>query len=111
MNKMNISSSAHPPASRLLDAVEAAGKVYDPELLYVECKLCGRPILWEQGRTTSLLLQSNINPLSIDAHCLILSEGCRECMPDADGFHLSIIRLATMPMSAVLLLQKPAGNA
>jgi hypothetical protein len=32
-------------------------------------------------------------------------------MPDSQGFHLSIIRLATLPVTAMLLMQKPAGNA
>lgn len=112
MNNPYINPDKLPPLSQVVEKTEGdANKSYDPELLYVECKFCGRPILWEPGHTTTLLRQSNINPLSVDEHCLILSDGCRECMPDSQGFHLSIIRLATLPVTAMLLMQKPAGNA
>ncbi|MCL1889973.1 MAG: hypothetical protein FWF99_05665 [Desulfovibrionaceae bacterium] len=105
MNKIELEKKKDSPPQ------SGAGKTYDPELLYVECKLCGRPIIWAPGRTTNLLLQSDINPLSLDEHCLILSDGCRECMPDADGFHMSIVRLSQMPIASLLLMHRPPGHA
>lgn len=90
---------------------DSTKRSYDPEMLYVECKQCGRPILWEPGRTTSLLLQHHISPASVDESCLILSDGCRECHPEMDGFQLSIVRLSDLPLPALLLMQNPVGNA
>lgn len=100
------------PAAQLLEAPPGADKKpYDPELIYVECRVCGRPVLWEPGRTTALLAESGVNPASLDEQCLILSDGCRACSPEKDGFQLSIVRLSGVPMSSFLLMQKPKGNA
>jgi hypothetical protein len=84
---------------------------YDPEMLYVECNHCGKPIVWEPGRTTELLLRSNINPRMIDEHCLILSDGCKECLPFSQGYALSIVRLAGISLQDLLLLQQTGGHA
>jgi hypothetical protein len=85
--------------------------VYDPEMLYVECNNCGKPIVWEPGRTTELLLRSRINPSALDEHCLILSDGCKECMPYSRGYSLSIVRLAGISAQDLMLLQKTGGHA
>ncbi len=34
---------------------------FDPELLYVECARCHRPLLWEQGETSKLIRRSKID--------------------------------------------------
>ena len=86
-------------------------KDYDPELLYVECRLCGKPVMWEAGRTTSLLKQSEIAQSMIDERCMIISEGCRQCHPEADGFSLSIVRLASFTAQDIAMLYRPFGNA
>lgn len=100
------------PAAQLFEVPSNTGKnPYDPELIYVECRACGRPVLWEPGRTTALLAESNINPMSVDEHCLILSDGCRQCMPDAESFHLSIVRLSNISLSSLMLMQEPKGHA
>lgn len=52
---------------------------YDPELLYVECSRCGAPVLWEKGRATALLEQAGVDPLELDAHCLLLTDACPAC--------------------------------
>lgn len=52
---------------------------YDPELLYVECGRCGAPILWEQGRATRLLDEAGIDPLELDASCLLVTNACPMC--------------------------------
>ncbi len=113
MNKLHIELEKALVTSQVITPGEgAANKCYDPELLYVECKHCGRPVLWEPGRTTAILMQSDISPSSVDEHCLILSDGCRECMPGNNGFHLSIVRLANISVpAALLMLQTPVGNA
>ena len=57
---------------------------YDPELLYVECGRCGAPVLWEPGRATRLLDESGIDPLELDAACLLVTNACPMCgAPDA----------------------------
>jgi hypothetical protein len=104
MAKLNQALSLSP-------ILENGHKSYDPELLYVECRYCGKPIVWEAGRTTAILLRSHVRPESLDEHCLILSDGCRECMPYADGYPLSIVRLAGLTRQDVILLQQTGGNA
>lgn len=84
---------------------------YDPEMLYVECRTCGKPIIWEKGRTTHILRQSGIDPSTLDANCLILSDACKSCKPHAEGYHLSIVRLASISQQDLLLLQKHGGRA
>jgi hypothetical protein len=86
-------------------------KPYDPELLYVECRLCGNPVMWEAGKTTLLLRQSDINPGLIDESCMILSEGCHHCHPENEAFSLSIVRLASITAQEIAMLHRPAGNA
>ena len=57
---------------------------YDPELLYVECGRCGAPVLWEPGRATRLLDEAGIDPLELDAACLLVTNACPMCgAPDA----------------------------
>ena len=68
---------------------------YDPELLYVECRACGKPVLWEPGRTTELLLAAGVDISRLDERCLILSEGCPVCRPHEEhGFPLAVLRIA-----------------
>jgi hypothetical protein len=114
MNNDNI--SALNEALFLVSAFEPAraqkgNSPYDPEMLYVECSNCGKPIMWESGRTTELLVRSNINVSQLDEHCLILADGCKECMPYSHGHSLSIVRLAGISMQDLLLLQKIGGHA
>lgn len=112
MNKLSRHIGMSMPAAQLLNAPQDEGKKpYDPELIYVECRVCGRPVLWEPGRTTAILIESQINTSTVDEHCLILSDGCRGCKPEADGYHLSIVRLSDVPISSFLLMQKPKGHA
>ncbi|MBD5642013.1 MAG: hypothetical protein HDQ91_06305 [Desulfovibrio sp.] len=57
----------------------AAPQGYDPELLYVECGRCGAPVLWEPGRATALLSHAGVDPLEIDASCLLVTDACPAC--------------------------------
>ncbi len=72
---------------------KTAGKGWDPELMYVECMHCGRPILWEPGRTTALLEESGVLPEQLDESCMILSKGCTACSKDKKIFETKVVRL------------------
>ena len=83
---------------------------YDPELMIVECARCGRPVLWEPGRSTAVLAGVGIDPLEIDAHCLLLTDGCPYCRPrQKEGFGVQVFRL-TSEQGGVFGV-KSAGNA
>ena len=83
---------------------------YDPELMIVECARCGRPVLWESGRSTAVLACVGIDPLEIDAHCLLLTDGCPHCRPrQEEGFSVQVFRLA--PERGGALGVKSTGNA
>lgn len=85
---------------------------YDPELLYVECQVCGKPVLWEAGKTTELLAAAEIDMSTLDHTCLLISDGCPVCSPEEwEGFNLSIVRLAGIPIEDALYMLKPGGNA
>ncbi len=84
---------------------------YDPELLYVECRFCGKPVLWEQGKTRLLITASGLDSDSLDEHCLILSDGCTACRPGNGHFQLHMVRLAVFSPQDILLLSDGKGNA
>jgi hypothetical protein len=67
---------------------------FDPELLYVECGVCGRPVMWGKGQTSRVLRRSNINLSRLDEHCLLISDGCPMCSPGCKEFKARIVRLA-----------------
>lgn len=68
-------------------------KGYDPELLYVECGRCGSPVLWEPGRATALLTHAGVDPLEIDASCLLVTDACPACGA-ADEYSVRICRIS-----------------
>lgn len=68
-------------------------RIFDPELLYVECDHCGQPVLWKHGLTTKLLTMAEIDPASLDERCMIMSEGCPSCRPGETSFTTQVIRL------------------
>lgn len=76
---------------------------FDPELLYVECARCHRPLLWEPGQTVKLLRQSNIDLNSLNAGCMILSEGCPICSAGEDGFIARLVFAIDSPEMEKLL--------
>lgn len=67
---------------------------YDLELLYVECATCGRPVVWESGKTTALLHEAEINLEELDASCMLLAETCPACHPDLLAVKVQVVRLA-----------------
>ena len=69
-------------------------RTFDPELLYVECSVCGRPVMWGRGETTRLLSASHIDASRLDEHCLLVSDGCPTCAPDRVAFKARIVRLS-----------------
>ena len=66
---------------------------YDPEMLFVECARCGNPIVWERGRTTEILEGAGIDPLELDSHCLLVTDGCPTCSRSG-AYHVQIYRVA-----------------
>jgi hypothetical protein len=83
---------------------------YDPELLIVECAFCGLPVLWERGCSTRILAGAGIDPLELDSHCLLLTEGCPRCSPEKGGqFSVRVFRVAPGPGRFFGL--RPAGVA
>ena len=90
---------SHPPHISTMFAPLARG--YDPELMMVECARCGRPVLWEPGRSTQVLEGVGIDPLEIDAHCLLMTDGCPYCRPrQVEGFNVQVFRLTPERNSA-----------
>lgn len=85
---------------------------YDPELLYVECQNCGKPVLWEEGKTTDLLLAAGVDLSKLDERCMIISEGCPACSPGVeDGYSLAVVRLAGLTPEEAMYMSRPGGKA
>ncbi|HDQ39531.1 MAG TPA: hypothetical protein ENN39_00640 [Desulfonatronum sp.] len=68
-------------------------KIFDPELMFVECRKCGRPLLWNEGDASQIIEQSGIDVKKLDAQCLILAEGCPQCSPGEGGYMVRVVRL------------------
>jgi hypothetical protein len=82
---------------------------FDPELLYVECRLCGRPVFWGSGLSTLAVAGAGISPSSLDARCMILTNGCEHCSPASRHEHV-VIRISGSEEHD-RLMDDPAGNA
>ncbi|MDR2695444.1 MAG: hypothetical protein LBC79_03575 [Deltaproteobacteria bacterium] len=96
--------------SRIPASFASVARGYDPELMIVECARCGRPVLWESGRSTEVLAGVGIDPLELDAHCLLLTDGCPNCRPRRqEGFSVQVFRLTSEQGGA--FGAKAAGNA
>ncbi|MDR1686281.1 MAG: hypothetical protein LBR82_07575 [Desulfovibrio sp.] len=86
--------------------------MYDPEMLYVECHVCGKPVLWEMGKTTELLLSAGVDVSKLDERCLILSEGCPACSPgNHSGFTLAVVRIAGLTPEEAAYMARRGGSA
>ena len=86
-------------------------KAYDIDMLYVECRCCGKPVIWEQGRTRALIAASGIDMAFLDAHCLLLSDGCPVCAPESSHFQMHMVRLAAFSAQDIFMLGDAKGNA
>lgn len=80
---------------------------YDPELLYVECGRCGSPVLWSEGKATTLLRQAGIDPMELDPSCIMVTDACPAC-GTKEEYSVRIFRIAP---SGVLGLPPTHGNA
>lgn len=74
----------------LLESLGPRG--YDPELLYVECGRCGAPVLWEPGRATRLLAKAGVDPIELDASCMLMTDACPAC-GSRDEYNVRICRI------------------
>ena len=95
----------------LSDNVKDEFVSYDPELLYVECRACGRPVIWETGKTTSLLAEASVNLSWLDSQCLLLTETCPACHPEVLAIKIQVVRLAVTTDQDLALLQIGRGRA
>lgn len=86
-------------------------KGYDPELMFVECARCGRPVVWGQGRATVTLHGLGVQAADLDEHCMIVTDGCAHCRPEADEYQLRVIRISEIVYRDLLHEGEPAGNA
>ena len=103
-------SDKRPPGPSVVKPSVEGWALYDPELLYVECRVCGKPVLWDYGKTTELLFSAGVDFTLLDAHCLILSDGCPACQPrPQDGYMLAVVRLAGLGVEEPLRLLKSGG--
>lgn len=84
---------------------------YDLDLLYVECRLCGKPVLWDKGKTSMLVHASGIDVTLLDSECMILSEGCPACRPQTPLFHMQVVRVAALTLQDFMLLSENKANA
>ncbi len=111
INSLDLTNK-HQMEALQLESRLARNISYDPEMLYVECHLCGRPVVWEPGKTTELLQAGGVDFRTVDEHCLILSEGCLACQPnEKHGFSLAVVRIAGVTPNEAMYMDKPAGNA
>lgn len=102
MNKNKILTSVRQPAPGL------PRPGFDPEMLFVECSRCGSPIMWEKGRSTEILLGAGIDPLELDSHCLLITDGCPRCTK-GEAFHVQIFRVE--PGQGTLFKGRNVGHA
>lgn len=84
---------------------------HDPELLYVECRACGRPVIWETGKTSNLLVEAAINPNQLDSQCMLLTETCPTCRPEVMAIKIQVVRLAEVTDQDLEYLDIGKGNA
>lgn len=91
LKNMRTLNSHHKRA--LVAGVTPQMQPYDLELLFVQCGICGRPVIWEEGRITTLLLSMGIDPLELDAYCMIMTHGCTFCRPGQEHF-FTILRFS-----------------
>ena len=107
MDRLSAGIGSAFPASCL---PESSGlSQFDPELLYVECRLCGRPVYWGEGLSTLIVAGAGIPQGSLDARCMILTNGCDHCKPHGRHEHI-IIRISSSGKYD-RLLDEPAGSA
>ena len=84
---------------------------YDLDLLYVECRMCGNPVLWEKGKTSLLITASGMDTNALDEECMLLSDGCPNCRPGTGQFHLQMVRVTALTPHDVLILADSKGSA
>jgi len=96
---------------RARNEVHASHTLHDPELMYVECSRCGRPVLWEPGRTTEILNRTGIEFARLDDRCLILSHGCPACVQGEVFFDTKVVRLKDVLYPELLSQAGVSGRA
>lgn len=90
----------HPDKSKNAASLSVAPPGFDPELLYVECARCGAPVVWEPGRASKLLKAAGVDPVELDASCMLVTDCCPAC-GGGDEFQVRIFRISDQPTSAL----------
>ncbi len=109
MTTAKKTSRGTPEFINVSQAVTAQGmpRGYDPEMVYVECARCGAPVIWEPGRATALMQAAGIDPLELDASCMLATDGCPMCSRGGQ-FRVHVLRLTGAPAH---LRPRTQGNA
>lgn len=84
---------------------------FDPELLYVQCAHCSRPVMWTQGKLTQIVRDAGVSRAQLDATHFMFTEGCPQCNPEQTEFRIRLIRMDRMPPENPLSNDPRAGNA
>ncbi|MCI7568874.1 hypothetical protein [Desulfovibrio sp.] len=96
-----------PGKGAILIPLLPAVRPFDVDLLYVECGRCGAPVMWEGKRTAKLLKAAGIDPLELDASCLLMTDACPLC-GGKSSYTVQIYRIGRSPEK---LLPPFYGNA
>lgn len=91
--------------------VPAHPKGHDPELMFVECVRCGRPVMWEHGRATQELRDAGVRSADLDDHCMIVTDGCAQCRPENGAYRVKVIRISGIEQRDPLYDAEPVGTA
>lgn len=89
--------------------VTTPGKLTDPELMYVECGRCGRPVFWQEGRTTAVLMAAGVTMDALDQGCLLVSDGCVHCRPGVEDVQIHVLRMKDVPLADELRFEGGKG--
>lgn len=90
---MNAHTTVNAP--RLLALTAAKPFDRDPNLLFIECLRCGRPLNFDPGMVTAALTGAGVDLSVIDLGHMIVTDGCPHCSPDAPGYPTELVRLNT----------------
>jgi len=92
---------------RIASALRPRRRGFDPELLFVQCRRCGRALHWEEGETSRVLAKSGVALDQLDLSMLILSDGCEACAPEELTHHADLVR----PREGFFLSDDPRHGA
>ncbi|GAB7081228.1 hypothetical protein [Megalodesulfovibrio paquesii] len=69
------------------------GREFDLSLLYAECGVCGRPLVWSETATRLVLRRAGVDPGTLDYSHLLRTNGCGRCSPELEDATISLVKL------------------